>query len=64
VFDNSKIKRFVPEFRCRTPLRVGVGESVRWLREHPDQQSLGPELDELIEKVLAAWKSLTKPKDS
>ena len=58
VFDNAKIKRFVPEFRCRTPFRVGVRESVRWLREHPDQQNLKPELDEMIERVLAAWKSL------
>ena len=55
VFDNSKIKRFVPEFRCRTPFRQGVLESVRWLREHPDQQNLKPELDTLIERVLTAW---------
>jgi nucleoside-diphosphate-sugar epimerase len=55
VFDNTKIKRFVPEFRCRTPFRQGVRESLRWLREHPDQQNLKPELDELIEKVIAAW---------
>jgi nucleoside-diphosphate-sugar epimerase len=57
VFDNSKIKRFVPEFCCRTPFRLGVRESVRWLREHPDQQNLRPELDEMIEKVLEAWRS-------
>ena len=56
VFDNSKIKRFVPEFRCRTPFRQGVRESLRWLREHPDQQNLKPELDTLIERVLTAWK--------
>ena len=55
VFDNSKIKRFVPEFRCRTPFRQGVRESVRWLRAHPEQQNLKPELDELIEKVIAGW---------
>ena len=55
VFDNSKIKRFVPEFRCRTPFRLGVRESVRWLREHPEQQNLKPELDELIQKVVVTW---------
>ncbi len=54
VFDNARIKRLVPEFRCRTPFRVGVRESVRWLREHPDQQNLKPELDVLIENVIAA----------
>jgi nucleoside-diphosphate-sugar epimerase len=57
VFDNSKIKRFVPDFRCRTPFRQGVRESVHWLRGHPDQQNFKPELDALIEKVLAAWKA-------
>jgi nucleoside-diphosphate-sugar epimerase len=55
VFDNAKLKRFVPEFRCCTPFRQGVRESVRWLREHPDQQNLKPELDDLIEKVIAAF---------
>jgi len=37
VFDNSKIKRLVPEFACRKSFRAGVGESVAWLRAHPDQ---------------------------
>jgi nucleoside-diphosphate-sugar epimerase len=55
VFDNSKIKRFVPEFRCRMPFRLGVRQSVNWLREHPDQQNLRPELDALIEEVIRAW---------
>jgi nucleoside-diphosphate-sugar epimerase len=57
VFDNSKIKRFVPEFGCRIPFHLGVRESVRWLREHPEQQNLKPELDALIEGVWGAWGS-------
>jgi nucleoside-diphosphate-sugar epimerase len=57
VFDNSKIKRFVPEFRCSKPFRVGVGESVSWLRAHPEQQNRKPELDQMIEKVIGAWTS-------
>ena len=55
VFDNSKIKRFVPEFRCRKPFGIGIRESVAWLREHPDQQNLNPQVDVMIDKVLAAW---------
>jgi nucleoside-diphosphate-sugar epimerase len=55
VFDNSKVKRFVPEFRCRMPFRLGARESVDWLRAHPDQQNLKPELEALIEKVIGAW---------
>lgn len=54
VFDNSKIKRFVPEFVCQKPFRAGVRESVEWLRAHPAEQNLKPELDALIEKAIAA----------
>jgi nucleoside-diphosphate-sugar epimerase len=56
VFDNSKIKRFVPEFRCRVPFRAGIRESVAWLRSHPEAQNLNPELDALIDEVIGAWR--------
>ncbi len=52
VFDNSKIKRFVPSFVCRKPFKVGVRESVAWLRAHPEQQNRSEELDRLIDAVL------------
>ena len=61
VFDNSKIKRLVPEFRCRKPFRVGIRESVAWLREHPEQQNRKPELDALIEQVIGAWQREANP---
>ena len=56
VFDNSKIKRFVPEFHCGKPFRSGIRESVKWLREHPDQQNLNLQVDDTFEKVIAAWR--------
>ena len=55
VFDNSKIKRFVPGFACRRPFSVGVRESVAWLRAHPERKNLKPELDAEIDAVLATW---------
>ena len=54
VFDNSKIKRFVPGFACRKPFRVGVRESVAWLRAHPDQQNLNPQVDSMCDAVASA----------
>ena len=56
VFDNTKIKRFVPEFQSRKPFRVGVRESVAWLRAHPDQQNLNPQLDILCDQIITAWR--------
>ena len=55
VFDNSKIKRFVPGFQCRKPFRIGVRESIDWLRNHPEYQNLNPKVDALCDDVVAAW---------
>jgi len=57
VFDNTKIKRVVPGFNCRTSFRQGVRESVEWLRAHPEHQSRSAELEKVIDQVLAAWAS-------
>jgi nucleoside-diphosphate-sugar epimerase len=54
VFDNTKIKQFVPDFQCHKPFRVGVRESIAWLREHPDRQNLDPQVEALIEAVIGA----------
>jgi nucleoside-diphosphate-sugar epimerase len=55
VFDNSKIKRFVPGFHCRKPFSVGVRESLAWLRAHPEHQNLSAKVDALCEEVIGAW---------
>jgi nucleoside-diphosphate-sugar epimerase len=60
VFDNSKIKRFVPEFVCRKPFSAGVRESVGWLRAHPEQQNLNPQIDALCETITGAWEANRK----
>jgi nucleoside-diphosphate-sugar epimerase len=57
VFDNSKIKRFVPDFQTRKPFRVGVRESVAWLRSHPVHQNLSPKVDTMIDSTIAAWRA-------
>lgn len=60
VFDTSKIKRLVPDFHCKKNFRQGVRESIEYLRAHPDQKNLKPELDVEIENVLAAWEAKRK----
>jgi hypothetical protein len=57
VFDNTKIKRFVPGWSCRKSVREALGESVRWLRAHPGECAVDPELDGLIERVIERWRA-------
>lgn len=54
IFDNSKIKRFVPEFGCKVAFSEGVRESIAWLQAHPEQQNLRPEIDVLCERLAGA----------
>lgn len=61
VFDNSKIRRFVPDFQCRKPFRVGVRESVAWLQAHPAQQNLNPQVDAMCDAVITAWRNRGQP---
>jgi nucleoside-diphosphate-sugar epimerase len=54
VFDNAKIKRFVPDFQYRIPFREGVRESVAWLLAHPEQQNLSEDVERMCDDVAAA----------
>ena len=56
MFDNAKIKRFVPDFACRKQFAVGVRESVAWLRHHHEDQKPNPKANELVDQIVAAWR--------
>jgi nucleoside-diphosphate-sugar epimerase len=53
VFDNSKIKRFVPGFRCTVSLAEGLRQTIAWLDAHPEEQRL--DSNAAVEQILAAW---------
>ena len=56
VFDNSKIKSFVPDFLCRKSFHDGIRESVDWLRSDPARQNFNPQVDEMCDAVVHAWR--------
>ena len=60
VFDNSKIKRFVPDFICRKPFAVGIRESVAWLKAHPEDQLPNPKADALVDQIIASWQDYSR----
>lgn len=55
VFDNTKIKRFVPGFVCRIPFHEGMRRSVAYLDAHPERRIVEPAVNSLIDRILAAW---------
>ena len=55
VFDNSKIKTFVPEFECRKSFRCAVRESVAWFNEDESRKRINPDTDRLIDTCIQSW---------
>ncbi|MFZ4893442.1 SDR family oxidoreductase [Plantibacter sp. Mn2098] len=54
IFDNSKIKAIVPEFRTTVPFWVGAEEIVDFYDQHPDRQVVDPGLDASFDRLIAA----------
>ena len=55
VFDNSKIKRFVPDFHCEVTWAEGVRRSLAWFEAHPEFQTVDRNADELWDTIIAAY---------
>jgi nucleoside-diphosphate-sugar epimerase len=54
IFDNSKIKRFVPDFVCRVPFARGAEEIMAWFDADPTRQVVNAEFDTAMDDVVAA----------
>jgi nucleoside-diphosphate-sugar epimerase len=55
VFDNSKIKKFVPNFKCEKNFATSIKESVTWFMESPERQAIDEDEDKLIGLIISAW---------
>jgi nucleoside-diphosphate-sugar epimerase len=55
IFDNSKIKKFVPDFKATIKFADGVKEIIKWYETNPDWQVVVPETDQLIEKIITKY---------
>ncbi|HET9587992.1 MAG TPA: SDR family oxidoreductase [Anaerolineales bacterium] len=55
VFDNSKIKRFVPDFVCEVDWAEGVRRSLAWFEAHPEFQTVDYEMNALWDRIIAGY---------
>ena len=54
IFDNSKVKRIVPGYTATIPFFEGIRRSVEWLNANPRNKQIDPELNGLIDDIVAA----------
>jgi nucleoside-diphosphate-sugar epimerase len=55
VFDNSKIKRFVPGFCATTLFARGIERTLAWFDADPARQRIDAEADERWERLIGAY---------
>jgi nucleoside-diphosphate-sugar epimerase len=55
VFDNSKIKTFVPEFRAIIPFRDGIRRTLDWFTADEQRRRVDANVNAQMDRILAAF---------
>ena len=55
IFDNSKIKRFVPDFAATIPFREGIKRTIAWFEADPSRQIIRKETNDWIDGMVERY---------
>lgn len=55
IFDNTKIKKFVPGFTATIPFNKGIKETIKWFEEDPSRQIIKQETNDLIDNIISEY---------
>ncbi len=58
LFDNSKVRRFVPEFAPRISFAEGIHRSLAWFDAHPDLKVPDKAMNADMDAILERWRPL------
>jgi nucleoside-diphosphate-sugar epimerase len=57
VFDNSKIKALVPDFKATTPFAEGIKQTIAWFDADASRRQIEPGADEEWDRIIDAYQS-------
>lgn len=55
IFDNSKIKSFVPDFQAIIPFKQGIRKTVEWFEEKPARMKVIEETNSFMDRVIDSY---------
>jgi len=58
IFDNTKIKRVVPDFKATIPFARGAEEIIAWYDADPARQTVDKRLNQKIDAIISAYESI------
>jgi nucleoside-diphosphate-sugar epimerase len=56
IFDNSKIKTFVPGFVATIPFKIGIKRTIDWFEADKSRQLIDPGYDRYMDDIITAYK--------
>ncbi len=56
IFDNSKIKRFVPGFQAKIPFKQGIKRTVQWFESDPSRMVIDEGNNRFMDAVLQSYR--------
>jgi nucleoside-diphosphate-sugar epimerase len=57
VFDNSKLRSVVPDYRAVIPFEQGAREILAWFDQDPSRQQVDARMDTVMDKLVAAYRT-------
>jgi len=61
IFDNTKIKTFVPEFKAAIPFNKGIKRTIEWFETDKDRMQILEKNNQFIDDVIKAFRSNKTP---
>lgn len=55
IFDNTKIKTFVPGFKAVIPFSEGIKKTLEWFEADPERQIIKKETNEMMDRIIKAY---------
>ncbi len=55
IFDNSKIRRFVPEFNPTIRFKDGIRDTIKWFEQEPERMIIKEETNEFMDRIIKAY---------
>lgn len=58
IFDNTKIKQFVPDYTATIPFSEGFKETLKWFESKKERMIVKSETNAMMDKIITAYQSL------
>lgn len=61
IFDNSKIKTFVPGFTAKITFKEGIKRTIDWYNENPEYKTVDDNVNKTLDMIISAYEKLSSP---